>query len=422
MEQEKVTFTQVSHRLDLAGKVFCKPGTERVRALCEKLGHPEKDLAVIHVTGTNGKGSTCALLESVLRTAGYRTGFFTTPYLTSRCDSIRLCGAPVSEAAFAKIASEVLAAADGMTDPPTEFELLTVCAFLTFARAAVDVVLLEVCMGGRLDATNVIDAPLLSVITGVSIEHTAFLGSTLREIAAVKAGIVKEGCPILYGGEENEAEEVIRAEANALHAPFYKVAKGDVRDVRTSLLGTRFSFGKYNELSLSLLGLYQVKNAACALSALSLLSERLPHTEADVRRAFASLRWEARFERLSDDPPLFFDGAHNPEGIAAAKETLTAYFKDGVVLVGGILADKDYTQVASLLAPHVRHAFTVTPPSPRALPAEKYAEALEAAGIDAQAAESIPEALAKAKSYAKAHGLPVVVLGSLYLYDSIKKA
>ena len=417
-----MTYEQVSHRLNLAGRVFCKPGTERVCALCEALGHPERKLSVIHVTGTNGKGSTSAMLESVLRAAGYRTGFFTTPYLSSRCDSIRIDGAPVSEEAFAKIASEVLAAADTLTDPPPEFELLTVCAFLTFARSKVDVVLLEVCMGGRLDATNVIDTPLLSVITGVSIEHTAFLGSTLCEIAAVKAGIIKEGCPILYGGEKNEAEEVIRAEAKALHAPFYKVAHGDLCDVEASLSGTRFSFGKYKNLSLPLLGLYQLKNAACALSALSLLSERLPHTEEDIRCGLSAVKWEARFERLSDDPPLFFDGAHNPEGISAAKETLTAYFKDGIVLVGGILADKDYTQVASLLAPHVRRAFTVTPPSPRALPAEKYAEALRAAGIDAQAAKDIPDALSRAKTYAKAHGLPVVVLGSLYLYDSIKKA
>lgn len=417
-----MTYEQVSHRLDLAGKVFCKPGTERVCALCEALGHPEQKLSVIHVTGTNGKGSTCAMLESVLRAAGYRTGFFTTPYLSSRCDSIRFDGVPVSEQDFAKIASDVLAAADRMEDPPTEFELLTVCAFLAFARAKVDVVLLEVCMGGRLDATNVIDAPLLSVITGVSIEHTAFLGSTLCEIAAVKAGIIKKGCPVLYGGEENEAEEIIRAEAEALHAPFYKVAHEDIRPEKTSLLGTRFSFEKHKDLSLSLLGLYQLKNAACALSALSLLSERLPHTEEDIRRGLSTVKWEARFERLSDDPLLFFDGAHNPEGIAAAKETLTAYFGDGIVLVGGILADKDYTQVASLLAPHVRCAFTVTPPSPRALPAEKYAEALKAAGVDACAAKDIPDALLQAKTRAKAHGLPVVVLGSLYLYDSIKKA
>lgn len=417
-----MTYAEVSSRLDAAAAVFCKPGTERVRALCARLGGPERTLPVIHVTGTNGKGSTCAMIESVLRAAGYRTGFFTTPYLSSRCESIRLCGVPVSPAAFAAIGTEVLRAAEGMADAPTEFELLTVMAFLTFARAGVDAVLLEVCMGGRLDATNVIDAPLLSVITGISIEHTAFLGTTLAEIATVKAGIVKAGCPVLYGGEQNEAEAIVRAEAKALGAPFFKVDRAALCIDSATLLGTRFSFGDKKELSLPLLGLYQARNAACALSALSLLCDRLPHTEADVRRGLAAVRWEARFERLKEDPPVFFDGAHNPEGIAAARQTLAAYFQAGVVLVSGILADKDYKTVARLLAPHVRYAYTVAPPSARALAASVYADALREAGVDAAARDTVPAALTDAIACARAHGIPVVVLGSLYLYADVKKA
>lgn len=416
-----MTYEQVSRRLDVAGTVFCKPGTERVEALCAALGHPERDLSVIHVTGTNGKGSTCAMMESVLRTAGYRTGFFSTPYLSQRTECIRIDGAPVSKESFAALAAEALSAADGMTDPPTEFELLCALAFLAFAREKVDVVLLEVCMGGRLDATNVIDSPLLSVITGVSIEHTAFLGNTLAEIASVKAGIIKRGCPVLYGGGSGDAEDVIKKEAELLHAPFYKVDATRLIPEAYTLDGSRFSFDG-TSLSLSLLGLYQLKNAACALSALSLLKERLPHTETDIRTGLSSVRWSARFERLSNDPPIFFDGAHNPEGITAAKETLDCYFKDGIVLVSGILADKDYTRVAALLAPHVRCAFTVTPPSPRALPAQAYADALGKAGISAHAATDVADAITRAKAAARTHALPVVCLGSLYLYDSIKKA
>lgn len=417
-----MTYEQASRLLDAAGTVFCKPGTERVRELCARLGHPERAYPAVHVTGTNGKGSTSAMIESALRAAGYRTGLFSTPYLGKRNGCIRLGGTPIDDARFAALSERLFAAASGMADPPTEYELLTVLAFLAFAETEADVAVIEVCMGGRLDATNVIDAPLLSVITGVSLEHTAFLGSTLKEIAHVKAGIVKAGCPVLYGGDAGEAEEVVRAEAELLGAPFYKTDASRIRTESATLDGTRFFFDGI-PFSLSVLGLYQTKNAACALSALGILKERLPRiTEEATRAGLSALRWEARFERLSDDPPIFFDGAHNPEGIAAACETLKAYFPSGICLVGGILADKDHVSVAALLAPHVRHAFTVTPPSSRALSAEGYKNTLTRAGISAEAAKDVADALEGARAYAKKNGLPIVCLGSLYLYDSIKAA
>ena len=189
-----------------------------------------------------------------------------------------------------------------------------------------------------------------------------------------------------------------------------------------SLDGTRFCFDGV-PYHLPVLGLYQAKNAVCALSALSLLKDRLPRvSEEAVRAGLATLHWEARFERLVNDPPVFFDGAHNPEGIATVCKTLLAYFPNGICLVGGILADKDHVSVARLLAPHVRHAFTVTPPSPRALSAEGYRDTLLRAGIPAEAAKDVPDAIERARAYAKEHALPVVCLGSLYLYDSIKRA
>ena len=417
-----MTYTQVTERFSDAAGVFCKPGTERVETLCTLLSHPERAYPIIHVTGTNGKGSTSAMIESALRASGYRTGLFSTPYLGKRNGCVRINGAPLDDVRFTALSEKVFYAADEMTDPPTEYELLTALAFLAFREERVDVAVIEVCMGGRLDATNVIDSPLLSVITGISLEHTAFLGNTIAEIASVKAGIIKADCPILYGGEVGEAETVIRKEAKVLNAPFYKVDPTRIHTESTTLDGTCFSFDGA-AFSLSLLGLYQIKNAACALSALALLKEKLPRiSEETIRAGLAALHWEARFERLLSDPPIFFDGAHNPEGIAAVCETLKVYFPHGICLVGGILKDKDHVAVAKLLSPFVKHAFTVTPPSPRALPAEAYRDTLLQAGISAEATKNVSDALSLATDYAKKHTLPIVCLGSLYLYDSIKTA
>lgn len=418
-----MTFNDVTARLKEAAGVFCKPGTERVEALCDHLGHPERDFRVIHVTGTNGKGSTSLMLASVLAAAGYKTGQFSSPYLSLPTECVRISNTPITKRRFASAAEKVFAAAEKMEDTPTEFELLTVIAFLAFKLAGVEIAVIEVCMGGRLDATNVIEKPLLSVITGVSVDHTAFLGSTLSDIAYVKAGIIKKGCPVLYGGKQGDAEEVIRKEAKELRSPFHKTKHGLMKKEQITLDGTHFSFGKIRGLTLPLLGTYQLKNAATALTALSLLKDQLPRLNEDaIRRGLAGAAWEGRFERLASDPPLFFDGAHNPEGIDAAAESIRTYFKDGVILVSGVLRDKDYKAMASKLAPLTHTAFTVTPGSARALDAKDYAAALRKVGVRATHQKSVKIALQKAEKAAKAHALPIVCLGSLYLYDKVKKA
>ena len=418
-----MTFKEVSLRLKDAAGVFCKPGTERVEELCERLGHPERKFRAIHVTGTNGKGSTSLMLASILHESGYKVGQFSSPYLSLPTECIRIENKQIDKRLFTKAAEKVFAAQEGMADAPTEFELLTVIAFVALCDAGVDIAVVEVCMGGRLDATNVIDAPLLSVITGIAIDHTAFLGSTLAEIASVKAGIIKENAPVLFGGDTGDAEEVIRAEAARLHAPFYKTRYDLLSIEELSVDGTRFSFGETKGLSLSLLGTYQPRNAATALTALAVLKDTLPLVnESAVRRALASLSWQGRFERISQSPPVYFDGAHNPDGIAAAVASIDAYFENGVVRVSGVLKDKDFTSIARALAPYARRAFTVAPRSPRALDAKAYAEALSKVGVEATPCKNAKSALQNAVDFAKDCNLPVVCLGSLYLYDAIKKA
>ena len=399
-----MTFKEATLRLKEATHIFCKPGTERVEELCARLGHPERAFRVIHVTGTNGKGSTSLMLASILTAAGYKTGQFSSPYLSLPTECIRIDSLPITKRRFASVAKKVFAAACDMDDAPTEFELLTVIAFLALKEARVDVAVVEVCMGGRLDATNVIEKPLLSVITGISIDHTAFLGNTLADIAYVKAGIIKE-------------------EADKLHAPLYKTRYDLLEKEQSTPDGTRFSFDGMRGITLPLLGMYQLKNAATALTAISLLKDRLPLLNEDaIRRALACVAWEGRFEKLSSDPPIFFDGAHNPEGIDAAAESIRAYFKNGIILVSGILRDKDYKAIAAKLAPLTHTAFTVTPKSARALDAKEYAAVLCKAGIPATACTTVKNALQKAIISAKEQARPVVCLGSLYLYDSVKKA
>ena len=233
---------------------FCKPGLERITELCSRLGDPQKSLKFIHVAGTNGKGSFCSMIESVLRHSGYRTGLYTSPYI--RYFNERMCveGSPISNRELAEITEYVRPIADSMTDKPTEFELITAIAFEYFRRKKCDVVVLEAGMGGRLDSTNVISSPLLSVITGIALDHMAFLGDTVEKIAAEKAGIIKNGCPVLFGGEDEGAASVIANKACEMGAEFSRVDYSRLEGVVSDLSGSRFDFGTYKDIKIKLLG------------------------------------------------------------------------------------------------------------------------------------------------------------------------
>lgn len=400
---------------------FCKPGLERVTALCEALGNPQDDLKFIHVAGTNGKGSFCAMTASILQAAGYRTGLFTSPYIKMFNERMQVDGVPIADEELAELTAFVRPVADGMADKPTEFELITAIAFLYFKRHHCDVVVLETGMGGRLDATNLICHPLLSVITGIALDHTAFLGDTIAQIAAEKAGIIKENCPVLWGGENAEAEAVIAAAAQEKNAPYQRVDRLPLQVHEATLDGTRLSYGAYRDVTLSLLGLYQPHNVATVLSAIPMLTEQgfAVSTEA-VRKGLSSVYWPARFEVLSRQPLVVFDGAHNVQGIAAAVHSIRHYFStQKVYVLTGVLKDKDYTAIAQQLVSVAQHAFVLTPDNPRALAGEEYAALLESLGVPATAYGSVGEAYAAARAAAETDGIPLLCLGSLYTYASL---
>ena len=403
---------------------FCKPGLERITALCKALGDPQKKLRFIHVAGTNGKGSTSAMLASVLQKAGYRTGLYTSPYIRTFCERIRVDGENIPEDKLAALTDRIRPIAEKMADKPTEFELITALAFAYFAECACDVVVLEVGLGGRLDSTNVIENTALSIITGIDFDHTALLGNTIEEIAREKAGIIKPGRPILFGGGKGVAFDTVCAVAQEKNAPLYCVDRFSYKESSATLEGTVFDYLHYTNLHLPLLGAYQPYNATLVLNAIHLLREQgFSIAEGAVREGLLAVRWPARFELLSRDPIIIYDGGHNPEGVRAAVASIKAYFPNQKVnLLGGVMADKDRGEMIETMKPITARAFAVTPNNPRALTADEYAAQLASFGIPATSYASVAEGVKAAIGSSKKEGIPLVCLGSLYLYEEVEKA
>lgn len=416
-----MNYTQALEYIHSVNWTFCKPGLERIRALCAALGNPQDDLRFIHVAGTNGKGSFCAMVSTILRQAGYRTGCFTSPYIRVFNERMVVDGEMISEDELAELTAVVQPIAEAMTDKPTEFELITAIGFLYFRRHHCDVVVLEAGMGGRLDSTNIIRHPLLSVITGIALDHTAFLGDTVEKIAAEKAGIIKDSRPVLYGGEDEVTQQVIASRAADSGSPFYVVDYSSLRCTHMGLDGTVFDFENYRQMKLSLLGTYQPRNAALALRAVDILREQgwvIPSSA--VAAGLETVVWRGRFEVLSREPLIIFDGAHNAQGVAAAVEGIRRYVGDNKVYVlTGVLEDKDYKTIAADLSRVASHAFVLTPENPRALPGEAYAKLLTAHGVQAIAYPSVHEAYCTAVAKAAEDHTPLFCLGSLYTYASL---
>jgi dihydrofolate synthase/folylpolyglutamate synthase len=403
---------------------FCKPGLERISELCEKLSHPEKKLKFIHVAGTNGKGSFCSMLSSILIKAGYRVGLYTSPYIKVFNERMRVNGENIKDEVLADITAKVRPIAESMTDKPTEFELITAIAFQYFYEEKCDVVVLEAGMGGRLDSTNVIDTPVLSVITGIALDHTDYLGDTIEKIAKEKAGIIKPKVPVLYGGEDKNARAVIEEVAKEKGSDFYLTSHAEIKNIRPTLSETLFDYKDEKDIAIKLLGEYQPKNAASVIEATKILNAFGYNISSEaLRQGLASASWPARFEIINSAPLVIFDGAHNPEGISSAVESIKNYFKgDSVHVFTGVLRDKDYRFIAKKISEVADSAFVITPESPRALQGSEYAKILSENGVFATAYNTFLEAITAAVSSAKKNNKPLICLGSLYTYQSVTDA
>ncbi len=322
-----------------------KLGLERMREVCAALGHPERDIPAIHVAGTNGKGSTCAMIEAGLRAAGMRTGLYTSPHLISPAERIAIDGQAVSEEYFAQLFAHVHDAVRDLSEHPTYFETVTAMAFVAFREAQSDISVLEVGLGGRLDATNVV-TPELCVITPVSFDHQSYLGNSLREIAAEKAGILKPGVVAVVAPQEPEAMEVIAKKAEVVGAPLYLVSPESGSGYRPSLAGR-----------------HQVENAEAAARALELL--KIP--AAAIRQGIENTTWPGRLERVRAKPEIFLDGAHNAAGAAALADYIREYRGARKVwLVFGVMRDKELHGITGRLFPLADELILTAPEMDRA--------------------------------------------------------
>lgn len=413
-----MTYEEAIQYIHSVNRTFCKPGLSRMQELCSALGNPQDRLRFLHVAGTNGKGSFCAMLSSVLEAAGYRTGRFTSPYVKSFCERIALGQQPIPKEMLASLVERIIPTVARMEDKPTEFELITALGFLYFAEEGCDLVVLECGLGGRLDATNLISTSCLSVITGIALDHTDYLGDTHAAIAKEKAGILRPETPVLWCGSHPDADAVIRAAAKDLSAPLTQVNHEQIQIRSADLTGTCFDFGAWKNIRIPLLGSYQPKNAANVLTAVELLRKSgIVIPDAAVRKGLENTVWHARFELLSKHPTVLADGGHNPEGVAAAVDSIRTYFgEQRVLIVSGLMADKNYREMADRIASIAAEVFCVTPQNPRSLPAEEYAKEYRERGVAATAFATVREAVSAALDAAEQTDRPILCLGSLYLY------
>lgn len=400
------------------------PGLERIRTLLHAQGDPQKELKFVHVAGTNGKGSVCAYLASVLRCAGYRVGLCTSPFLEDFRERIQVDGELIPPEVLGELTELARPAAEAMEDHPTEFELITAVAMLYFRRCRCDIVVLEVGLGGALDASNVIDVPEAAVITAMGMDHAAILGPTLGDIAAAKAGIIKPGGAVVSFGGCPEADAVIRERCREQGAQLTEVDFSRLRVVGTGLDGTDLEFAPYGALHVPLVGLYQAKNAAVAVTTVEVLEKRgWEISRRALEQGLTSVCWPGRLEVVRRAGPVILrDGAHNAHGMAATVESLRALFPGKkLTILMGVMADKDVEDMLKLLAPIAGQVFTVRPESPRAMPAEELAALVNRYGVPAVPCAGVAAGLQAAAEAAGADGA-VCALGSLYLVGEVRRA
>ncbi|NLN20210.1 MAG: bifunctional folylpolyglutamate synthase/dihydrofolate synthase [Firmicutes bacterium] len=425
-----------------------RPTLDRMRVMLSMLDEPHTRYPVVHIAGTNGKGSTARFIAGALQEAGLVTGLFTSPHLVRYNERMMLQGRPIADDELLSLVDEVrpvIAETARLSDHPTEFEVATVLAFSYFARRRVDVAVVEVGMGGSWDSTNVVD-PCLSVITPIAMDHMDRLGHTLAEIAGEKAGIIKPGRPVVAAAQEEEAARVIAEKARAQGSPLIWVrdkqdAESDRCDSRFTALGWDLTGGRFHldsrgehwsDVQVGMLGRYQISNAALAAVACQLLAEQgFPVRENHVRAALKSVRWPGRLELIHESPFVLLDGAHNAQGARALADALGQLFADRRrALILGMMGDKQVDEVLSALLPQAAAVYCTAPASSRTAPlrpkelAQHVGRIAESLHLHLESVRAIDDAWA-AMQQALAESGPddvLCVCGSLYLVGEVRGA
>ena len=404
-----------------------KLGLSRTRELLDMLGNPQDDLNFVHVGGTNGKGSTCAMIESVLRCCGFTTGSFPSPYIEDFRERICVSGEMISKEDLCRITETVKSCADRMDDEPSHFEIVTAIGMMYFKEKKCDMVVLEVGLGGEFDATNIIKAPKLSVLTNIGFDHTEYLGNTLAEIARTKGGIIKHPSPVVVYPNDEEVIDTLKGlceergcEMTIADFGRMKAGSADLYGQSFTWQGTSLCGGEDAELRIPLIGEYQLRNASLALTALEKLKEGgLDISSAALKEGMAKVSWPARFEVMGHKPVFILDGGHNPQCADAVAESLRKYFPEGgLTFIIGVLADKDYKTVLDTLMPFAKLCYCVAPTSERALSAEELADCVRERGVEARTFKKTEDAVRTALEGSD----PVLAFGSLYMAGEVRTA
>ena len=400
-----------------------KPDLSRVGTLLSLVGDPQKQLKFIHIAGTNGKGSTAAMSASILHKAGYKVGLFTSPYIYRFNERIQINGQQIPDQDVIDLTAHLRELTVQMPEMPTEFDFVTAMAMVYFAREGCDIVVLEVGVGGALDSTNIIPAPEVAVITNIGLDHTDLLGDTVEKIAAVKAGIIKEGChAVVYRGTES-VEKVYEDICKEKQVPLRKADFAGLTLHSHDLYGQCFDCGSRKNLELPLLGGHQLHNAAVVLAVMDALIQRgwnIP--EERIYQGMKEVSWPGRFDIICRDPLFIIDGGHNPQCIEALVKNIEDYLSGRkLIVLTGVLADKDYADMFRPVMPFAQHFVCITPDNPRKMEAADLARYLQNAGAEATPCDTVVEGVRTAKALAGDDGV-VLCFGSLYSIGDIRGA
>ena len=416
----------LKHSSELAKADF---NLDRMFALMKLLGNPQKKYPVIHVAGTKGKGSTSALCAAGLGAAGYTVGMYTSPHLLDYTERIQINGEPITHEQLIELVEEIKPQV-ARIEKLTTFEITTALAFMAFAKYGVNAAVFEVGLGGRLDATNIV-TPKVSVITSLSYDHMAVLGNTLALIAGEKAGIIKEGVPVVSSPQKEEALEVLERVAKLKGAEIFLVGKDVIPELKkSSLKGQSFHLSSFVfppspnprrlDLQIPLLGIHQIENAAIAYTALKVSG--IPISDEQIQKGFTPVKWRARFEVARMEPPVIFDSAHNQDSFEKLRETLETYFPGRqVYLIFGASEDKNIPGMFAEMKAKIKKIIITRADHPRALEVEKIGSLADQAGAESEAVVPVKDALARALDLSSKDGSIVLSAGSMFVTAEVMR-
>ncbi|WP_314720041.1 folylpolyglutamate synthase/dihydrofolate synthase family protein [Parvimonas micra] len=400
-----------------------KLGLQNIKNLMEKLGNPQDKLKIIHIAGTNGKGSCTSFVNSVLVSQGYKVGMFTSPSIYNFEERIRINNKNIPEDKLIELMNEVREIANTLEVFPADFELVTALAFLYFYRENCDFAIMEVGLGGRLDATNVINKPLITLITSISFDHQQFLGNTIKEIALEKAGIIKDGVPLVLYSQDTEIMDNIMGVAKSKNSKVIVNDLSKIKVLENKKSGQVIDYKDFKNLKINLLGSHQVKNATISLELLLELRKiGFDISNESIYNGFSTVTWPCRFELVSKSPDFILDGAHNIDGIEKFVSNMNFYYKNNKkIAIFGVLVDKDYNEMLEKIVPCFDVFLTVRPDSERAMEAYELKEKIEAlTEKKVYSFENYQEAIDKAFEISSKDDV-ISAFGSLYFVGEIRK-